>query len=138
MTVNFTIHADVDKKLSNRISRVSDKTSRILAVQIQKDTDPFVPASQSEVLSRGTTVSENKVIYHGPYARFLYFGKLMIDPNTGSAWAKKGAAKVLTDKDLLFSKAVHPQAQPRWFEASKAQNLEKWLRVAEKAVRNEF
>ena len=57
----------------------------------------------------------------------------MVDPDTGSAFAQKGAVKVLTDKNLVFSKSVHPQAQAHWFEASKAQNLEKWLRVYKKA-----
>ncbi len=58
----------------------------------------------------------------------------MVDPETGSAWAKEGATKVVTDKDLVFNQTVHPQAQSHWFEASKAQNLGNWIRVAGKAV----
>lgn len=59
----------------------------------------------------------------------------MVDPETGSGYAKKGATKVLTDKDLVFNKAMHAQAQSHWFEASKAENLEKWIRIADKAVK---
>ena len=62
----------------------------------------------------------------------------MVDPNTGSSYAPKGGTKVLTDKNLVFNQAIHPQAQDHWFEASKAQNLDKWLRVAEKAEKHEF
>lgn len=36
------------------------------------------------------------------YSRYLYYGKLMIDPNTKSAWAKSGTEKVITDKKLKF------------------------------------
>ena len=81
-----------------------------------------------------TRLDGNKIIYPGPYARFLYYGKVMVDPQTGSTFAPKGGTKVLTDRDLVFSKAMHPQAQSHWFEASKAQNLDKWIRVAKKAV----
>lgn len=110
------------------------QAAHIVAQQVAKDTEPFVPA-QTLSLSNRTVVDGSKVIYPGPYARYLYYGKLMVDPNTGSAFAPKGGTKVLTDKNLVFSKAVHPQAQARWFEASKAQNVKKWERVAEKAVK---
>lgn len=62
----------------------------------------------------------------------------MVDPATGSSYAPKGTTKVLTDKNLVFNKAMHSQAQSHWFEVSKAQNLEKWLRVAKKAVTDEL
>ena len=40
---------------------------------------------------------------------------------------------MVTDRNLVFNRSVNPQAQAHWFEASKAQNLEKWLRVYKKA-----
>ena len=57
-----------------------------------------------------------------------------MDPETGSAWARKGVTKELTDKDLVFSKRVHGQAQDHWFEASKALNMERWSRIYGRAV----
>ena len=85
-----------------------------------------------------TQVIDNMIVYPGPDARYLYGGKLMVDPATGSSYAPKGTTKVLTDKNLVFNKAMHSQAQSHWFEASKAQNLEKWLRVAKKDVTDEL
>ena len=58
-----------------------------------------------------------------PYGRFLYGGKVMVDPVTGSPWARKGAKKVVTGRDLTFSR---PGAVPRWFEMEKASNLGAW------------
>lgn len=110
----------------------NDRAEHAVAVQMEKDTRPFVPALTGSLMNR-TRVEGNVVIYPGPYARFLYYGKVMIDPDTGSPFAQKGAVKVLTDKDLVFNKSVNPQAQAHWFEASKAQNLEKWVRVYRKA-----
>ena len=106
----------------------------VLAVQVEKDTQPFVPALTGSLSTR-TRVVGNEVIYPGPYARFLYYGKVMVDPKTGSTWAPKGGTKVVTDRNLVFTKAMHPQAQAFWCEASKAQNIDKWARVAQKAVK---
>lgn len=36
------------------------------------------------------------------YSRYLYYGKVMVDPNTKSAWAKSGIKKEVTDKKLKF------------------------------------
>ena len=66
------------------------------------------------------------------------YGKLMVDPKTGSAWAPMGASKTLTGTDLNISRAVHGKAQSRWFEASKAMNKDKWLRSAKKLMGDEL
>lgn len=120
-----------------RMGRVSPKSEHILALQMAKDTEPYVPALTKSLANR-TQVDGDTIIYPGPYARFLYNGKLMIDPNTGSAWAPKGATKVVTGKDLNISTAVHGKAQSHWFEASKAQNLPKWRNVARREMQREF
>lgn len=140
--VNFTVDTqrfarDVGA-VRKRMGWAPPRSEHILALQIAKDTEPYVPASQSKSLANRTIVSGSVVIYPGPYARFLYNGKLMIDPNTGSAWAPKGATKVVTGKDLNISTAVHSHAQSHWFEASKAQNLPKWKRVAGRVMQREF
>ena len=98
---------------------------------------PYVPALTNSLDNR-TRVEKDAVIYPGPYARYLYYGKLMVDPKTGSSYAKAGAVKVVTDKNLIFNKSVHGQAQSRWFEASKAENLDKWLHTADKAAKKEL
>lgn len=104
-----------------------------VAVQVHKDTEPYTPALTGS-MSQRTRVVGNQIIYPGPYARYLYYGKLMVDPNTGSSYAPKGQHKVLTDKNLVFNMSMHGQAQSHWFEASKAENLEKWVRVAAKVM----
>ena len=113
------------------------KAEHTVALQVRKDTSPYVPMLTGS-LDKRTRVEGAEVIYPGPYARYLYFGKLMVDPATGSSYAPKGTTKVLTDKNLVFNTASHAQAQAHWFEASKAENLEKWVRVADKAVKREF
>lgn len=134
MGVKFSVYMEGMDAIKETLAQRCKKAEHVLAVQIEKDTVPFVPALKGSLAER-TRVVGNAIIYPGPYARFLYNGKVMVDPNTGSTYAPKGGTKVLTDRNLVFTKTMHPQAQSHWFEASKAQNLDKWLRVAEKAVK---
>lgn len=131
--LKFTVHSNLSG-IGPMLRNASDRAQTAVAIQAQKDTSPYVPALTGS-LDQRTRVDENQIIYPGPYARYLYYGKLMVDPETGSSYAQKGATKVLTDKDLVFNKAMHSQAQSHWFEASKAENLEKWIRIADKAVK---
>lgn len=134
MALKFTVHTDGMDALEYIIAQACTKAEHAVAVQVEKDTEPFVPALTGSLTQR-TRVVGSEVIYPGPYARFLYYGKVMVDPNTGSTYAPKGGTKVVTDRNLVFNKTMHPQAQAHWFEASKAQNLDKWVRVADKAVK---
>jgi hypothetical protein len=135
--LKFNVHTSGLDSLREKVSSASDKAAHIVAMQVRKDTSPYVPALTGS-LDKRTRVDGGEIIYPGPYARYLYFGKLMVDPATGSSYAQKGSTKVLTDKNLVFNKAMHGQAQSHWFEASKAENLEKWVRVAEKAVKHDL
>ena len=133
MAVTFAMHFGGMEAIKDKLAESCTRAESIVGQQVIKDTEPFVPALTGSLTIR-TRLDANKIIYHGPYARFLYYGKVMVDPQTGSTFAPKGGTKVLTNRDLVFSKAMHPQAQSHWFEASKAQNLDKWIRIAEKAV----
>lgn len=133
MAVTFAMHFGGMETIKDKLAESCTRAESIVGQQVIKDTEPFVPALTGSLTIR-TRLDGNKIIYPGPYARFLYYGKVMVDPQTGSTFAPKGGTKVLTNRDLVFSKAMHPQAQSHWFEASKAQNLDKWIRIAEKAV----
>lgn len=134
---HFTVKDNFSARLRQKASPASVRAAYILANQIAKDTEKYVPAMNLE-LADGTIVDGDTIIYPGPYARYLYHGKLRVDPKTGSSWASSGANKVLTDRDLVFSRSPHPDAQAYWFEASKAQNLIKWKQVAERAFAREL
>ena len=135
--VRFTLTERGLRDQARNIRRAGSSAQHTIAVQMAKDTEPYVPARTKSLANR-TIVQDDVIIYPGPYARFLYFGKLMIDPNTGSSWAPEGATKVVTGIDLNISQAVHSKAQSHWFAASKAQNLPKWRRVAGRVVDREL
>lgn len=134
MALKFSVDASGMDAVKAALAQACTKAEHAVALQVKKDTAPFVPA-RNNVLTNDTKVIGNLVVYPGPYARYLYYGKLMVDPATGSTYAPKGGHKVVTDRNLVFNTTMHPQAQAHWFDASKAQNMEKWVRVADKAVK---
>lgn len=136
---------------NNMIDPEVRKANLWLANEVWKTTKPFVPA-QTMSLNKKSHVEDTKVVYPGPYARYLYYGKAMVDPATGKGpprfkdketgeyiirWPE-GSKLVASSKDLVFSKEVHKSAQAFWFEASKAKNKESWIRGAEKVIKREL
>lgn len=141
--LSFDVHADLTAAQAAAAARVS-RTRSIVAAQVLKDTSPFVPFRTGS-LDQRSRVQDDMIIYPGPYARYLYFGKVMVDRETGRGpfyidevgfRFRKGAVLTPTGRDLKFDRSFHHKATARWFEVSKAQNLQKWLRVAQKAVNN--
>ena len=111
----------------------TNKAEKILATQVMKDTDKYVPALTGNFTQR-VHLEESTIVYPGPFARFLYYGKVMIYEPTGSTWAPRGEHKVVTGRNLVMGKSMHPLASSHWFEVSKAANLETWIKVAERLV----
>lgn len=80
---------------------------------------------------------------YGPAGRFLYQGKVMVSPVTGSTWAKKGEKKVLVSQysgktkareDIQYTKTAHPKAQAKWFYAAKKADGKTWIKQAKKTA----
>lgn len=148
--LKIDIRDDFSDALMRKLDEAGPKAAHTLAVQAAKDTEPFVPALTKSLVNR-TQVVENKIIYPGPYARYLYNGKVMVDSATGKGPMRikakdgtelirfrKGAVLEATERPLKFNKSVHKNAQSEWFEASKLQNLEKWTEVAGRAIEREL
>ena len=123
-----------DGSIADTITHRCSNAEKILAIQVMKDTDKYVPARTGSLMLRTHIENGNEIVYPGPYARFLYYGKVMIYEPTGSTWAPRFEHKVVTGRDLVMHKTMHALATSHWFEVSKAANIGKWLEVAEKAA----
>lgn len=126
MSVKFSVKTSGLEAIDREIAKFSSESEVWLANEVLKDTDPYVPFLTGS-LSQRSHVDGNTVVYPGPYARYLYYGKVMEGPPQGPKHA--------TDRDLVYTKQHHPQAQSHWFEASKAQNLNKWLKGVKKIAK---
>ena len=147
----LTVKVDItDWGLETKLANAAMKAEHAVAVQAAKDTDPYVPMRTGRLKNsaRPKNVKGNLIIYPGPYARYLYYGKVMVNAATGKGpmhfTDKKGNEVIMfrkgtklrpTGRDLnIRQNKTSPYAQAFWFEASKRQNLDKWKRVAAEAV----
>lgn len=69
--------------------------------------------NQSGIL--GTIPGSGKVVYNAPYARYMYYGKVMRDDNGRAFYGK--APKHVTEEEISYQGA--PQRGKLWFERMK-------------------
>ena len=98
--------------------------------QVMTDMVPYMPDRTHTfinlVRARSAATAGSGTVIAGvpPSGRFLYEGKVMIDPVTGSSWARKDAKKVVTNRPLIYS---NPQATPHWFDTAKERHGKQWV-----------
>ena len=131
--------SDMNVKLEWNDNFANDKAAMFAKVQQFIDSEcirlmgKYTPARNlilAKAATLGTKIGSGHIVYAVPYARYQYYGKVMVSSVTGSACAKHGESKVLTSKNLSYSKARHPLAQAMWFETMKAKHSGAILRGA--------
>lgn len=89
---------------------------------------PFVSGMTYKVTVAQTDIKKPEIVTDTPYAKFLFHGKVMIDPKMGIAgfmtpegWrSRKGSVKVRTGRDLQYNRTKNPLAGARWDRALSA------------------
>lgn len=135
MAKDNNVKIDIDFSAGAVTKRYRNKGNLAMTTlknEIIKDTDPYVPfrdgdLKRSAISSIGT--KKMQIVYRKVYAKFLYYGKVMVGKISRSAWAKKGETKekVNPERNLTYS-----HGGPEWFEKSKKKDLNKWINIAKK------
>lgn len=136
MSMTIKLYLDDEAEILRRLNLESGGAVQFaLDTAIVRTTKPYVPASESEVLSdtvRG--MGTGLIEYIQKYAHYLYIGLLRTD-EAGRTFVGLGESKpILTGVPLNFSTEKHPLAGPQWFERSKADNKDTWIREAKGAA----
>lgn len=120
---------------TGRIERNITKAQYWLDKQVMTDMAPLMPhvtgTFVNDTAAWSAAIAGTGVVIAGvpPMGRFLYEGKVMIDPVTFSPWAREGARKIVTDRDLQFS---NPGAVAHWFDAAKELHGKEWVNGVQK------
>lgn len=137
------VHGRVTLNLDlTRFANQVNNAQKLLGEQVLADCKIYMPFQTGGLRQRSSTEehlvdrsrTENggrQVVFPGPYARFLYGGKVMVDKDTGSPWALPGNKKVVTSKDLTFSQ---PSATAAWFETAKKNHGQQWIDMVKKVA----
>jgi hypothetical protein len=113
---------------------VNGTTQKYIDQEVIRLMDPYTPHLGGVLIKSATLstkIGSGDIKQNTPYARYQYYGKLMVSSITGSAWSH-GESKVLTDKDLRYNTSKNSLAGPFWFERMKADKKEQILRGAQK------
>lgn len=122
---------------TSRLEKNLNKAQYSLDSRIMTDMVPMMPMQTGNFIQR--TVAESaamagtgKVVAAAPpFGRFLYYGKVMVGEISRSPWAMSGEKKVVTDRNLRFSR---PEAKAFWFEEAKKRHKDEWIDLVRKEL----
>lgn len=97
--------------LKNHGFEEDGRANKFLRDEVDRLSDPYVPMNNGKLKSLKTYPSNHEIKYTSPYAKYQYYGKLMLS-KTCSSYAKLGEKKVLTSTDLKYQGA--PKRGARW------------------------
>lgn len=89
---------------------------------------PYRTGATIKLTIAQTDIHKPEIVTDTPYAKFLFYGKLMVDPKTDAAgfmtkngWrSRKGVPKVRSGRDITYTKTKHTKAGPFWDRALSA------------------
>ena len=128
MGLEITLELDID---TEKLKENSNRAQYWLDSQIMTDMMPLMPMDTGSfinaTLAQSQALAGSGIVIAGigPMGRFLYGGLVMVDPDTGSPFARAGVKKVLTDRPLQFARA---SAVDHWFEVAKQSHLSDWVK----------
>lgn len=133
-------HVRANLDLSHYSERFRD-AQQWLGDHVLAGCKPFLPKVTGSLEQRSYVAKGGReVVFPGPYARYLYMGKVMVDSVTGKGPRKiptgpgeyvlrfrKYATLVPTTRPLTYTKTSHPQATDHWFDHAKAKYGQAWI-----------
>lgn len=129
LKVKTTINSD---KLLSKVR--SDAFWQYSTGEWHKLISPYTPM-ETGITSESVEVRPKEIEYKAPQAHYLYKGKLMIDPETGSSYARKDAKKVYADKDLDLKHNKHPLSSKEWDKAAEPLQKPKLIKAMKKFLK---
>jgi hypothetical protein len=139
--MKFRVKVGKYNYLPAAMGRAATAAEILMALQIAKDTEPYVPALTG-AFSRNARVLRNLIIYQGDQAEFLWEGVKMKPVSGGGpfyiedvGWRyRKGTKLMPTTEPLKYTKDMHPKAGDHWIDRSEAENGKKWAEIAGRMI----
>ena len=93
--------------------------------------NPYIPMDNGMLRRNKSYPSNHEIKYISPYAKYQYYGKLMLAKN-GSSWAKKGEKKVETSRNLKYHTSG---TGPKWNELMMQRNKNTLIKDVENFIK---
>ena len=126
-----------------KIRAASERAVAVVAQTVLDDINEYVPDDQDGLIDSSaihSDIEHGELVWATPYVRYLYHGVLMVDPLTGSPWAREGQTKVLASPkvQLKFDKQKNPKAGSHWCERAYADKHDEWQEKYQAAFNREM
>ena len=88
-------------RITNPALLLDDVTMMRVHTFIRPFYDRYTPKAENILAGTAKALAEY-ILYDTPYAHYIWEGRLMVDPDTGSAWARKDAKKAYKEPDVAL------------------------------------
>ena len=104
---------------------------------------PMLTGTLGKSAYTATDIGSGKVIYPGPYARYLYYGEIygpnipVFEDDSGVPtryFSPPGEKKQPTGRPLTYNTEINPLAGSHWFERMKADHLKDIIEEAKRVA----
>lgn len=126
--MDFTLKVKLDpaEVMQNHGIAAGGPAQRFLAENVRRRIVKYMPYRTGALIKRVVSISDGSESYiyvPGPYARYLYYGKVMANAKTGKGPAyipgigyrwTKGVVLAVTDRDINYDTSHNPLAGPFW------------------------
>lgn len=124
-------------------------TQKFFTNELWRLSDNYTPFNTGSLKNNvSMSLDGTEIIYNVPYARYMWYGRLMVDPITGKGaffkegrgfWSRKDTKKVLTDIPLKYQSHGSSLRGSHWAERCFMDNkdyfIESTLKFAEELAK---
>lgn len=123
---------NVNKILKDHGLNEEGRVIKFLRDDADRLMNPYIPMDNGMLRRNKSYPSNHEIKYISPYAKYQYYGKLMLAKN-GSSWAKKGEKKVETNKSLKYHTSG---TGPKWNEMMMQRNKNTLIKDVENYIKS--
>ncbi|MGN1298248.1 MAG: minor capsid protein [Clostridia bacterium] len=128
----------VEKMMKNCGLNEGGEVQKYIDNFVLEQSEPYMPHKSGVLIASGslsTKIGSGQVIWNIPYAHYMYEGKLMISPSTGSSWAKKYEEKIYAEpqKTLDYHSGDNNRRE-HWFDRMIIDKKEELIKGCQKIV----
>ncbi len=144
----FTVKVDVssaEEILKKHGLGEGGRVQAFFTNEIMRISDPYTPFKDGALKASARMSADKTAIeYHTPYARYHWYGRLMVDPQTGKGaffshtygfWSRPGVQKVLSDRNMTYNGA--PLRGPKWVQRCWNDNRDTIIKSTESFARGQ-
>jgi len=122
---------DIETILEKRGLGTNGKVQKFIDSECIRLMKPYTPNLNGVLIDSATmnsVIGSGKIVQYTPYARYQYYGQLMVDPitlkgsfydsKTGRHWSRPGIPKIMDPegRSLKYNTVKSPLAGSHWFE----------------------